>query len=331
MSSAATASGSGSNGHPGRLSLVREERAFAAGLRDRRDALPARTARAAENLEGLDERREVVHLDRAVTGAGALRTRAPSRRPRRCGRVPPARPPASGPPSGRPPASPPRRSAPARTANSTGRRTASRKSPTAPVPSSSAKKPRRSAASADRLAAGRDDASGSRPAGRSRAAPLRSTLTARPPRRGRDERCPARSRSRASASSGAATPMQFGPSSTASSVPAAPRSARRPPAPRHRLRSRGRAGRRRVRPDASDSSKAASTRSCPTRRAASSGRSGRSATLAKHGRPSTSSLVGCTPQAGIPDRTISSTIRPCRGEAPTTATDLGKRSARTRL
>src|SRR4029079_15408617 len=84
-------------------------------------------------------------------------------------------------------------------------------------------------------------------------------------------------------------------------------------------------------PAVSASLKASATRSCPTRRAESSARPGRCATLPKRGRPSASSLVGCTPQAGIPDRTISSTIRPCRGEAPTTATERGNRRGRTRV
>ena len=63
--------------HPGRLGLVGEKRALAARLRDGGDARPTGSARAAEHLEGLDERREVVHLDRSVSaqqrGERALR------------------------------------------------------------------------------------------------------------------------------------------------------------------------------------------------------------------------------------------------------------------
>ena len=215
-------------------------------------------------------------------------------------------------------------------ANSAGRRTVSRKSPIAPVPSSLAKRPRMSAASV--TASPPDETTERKPT----RGPIPRSASAIDPDCETTDTRPARKVSgtvpiQSETSSGAATPMQFGPSSRASSArarsairaatsgPAAPASFPRP-------------GRKKARtPAASASRKASSTRSCPTRRAASSGCSGRSATLGKQRRPSTSSLVGCTPQAGIPDRTTSSTIRPCRGEAPTTATDRGKRRGRTRL
>ena len=108
-------------------------------------------------------------------------------------------------------------------ANSAGRRTVSRKSPIAPVPSSSAKKPRMSAASVTASPPDETTRAKADPRRRSREAPRRSTPTARPPRRGRDGRCPARSPIQSEPPPGAATPMQFGPSSTA--PPRAARSA----------------------------------------------------------------------------------------------------------
>src|SRR5215831_280492 len=82
-------------------------------------------------------------------------------------------------------------------------------------------------------------------------------------------------------------------------------------------------------PAAAASSNASSTRVWLTRRKAASGISGSSATLGKHLSPATSARFGFTPQARTPLRTTVSTASTFRGDAPTTASERGKRSART--
>ena len=76
--------------HPGCLAVIGEESALTAGLRDGRDAQPARSAPPSEHLEGLEEVVEVVHLDGAVTakqgGEGAVRADERARVRQRCPR-----------------------------------------------------------------------------------------------------------------------------------------------------------------------------------------------------------------------------------------------------
>ncbi len=129
--------------------------------------------------------------------------------------------------------------------------------------------------------------------------------------------------------SGTTTPMQLGPTIAAPSsraraasratigAAAGPASAPTPGTTKART------------PAAAASSNACSTRSWLTSSRAVSGVSGRSAKDGKHSSPATSPWFGFTPQASTPLRTTVSTASTFRGEAPTTASERGKRSART--